>query len=82
MSQGTFNEEGNLIAEWCEPFRMTGDRGLSGADGRVIEFIYRLLPSMEVYNALKRSLENKKLPSPNVDDFIPEVNDSLNIGTQ
>lgn len=82
MSQGTFNEEGDLVAEWCEPFRMTGDRGLSGADGRVIEFIYRLLPSMEVYNALKISLENKKLSSPNVDDFIPEVNDSLNIGTQ
>ena len=82
MSQATFGESGDLINPWCEPFRLTGEAGKSGADGRVTEFIYRLLPDLETYNELSKHLTLNKLYSPEYeDDKVPSVNDDLNIGT-
>jgi hypothetical protein len=34
------------------PFRITGDDGKNGADGRVTEFIYRQLPDYDTYISL------------------------------
>ena len=53
MSQATFGETGDLINDWCLPFRLTGEAGKNGADGRVTEFIYRLVPDFETYKKLE-----------------------------
>ena len=83
MSQATFGETGVLINDWCTPFRLTGEAGKNGADGRVTEFIYRLIPDYEMYKDLVNYLDRNKLYSPeNDDDFVPEVNDNLEIGTR
>ena len=82
MSQGTFGESGDLISDWCSPFRLTGEAGKNGADGRVTEFIYRLVPDFDTYKELETQLFHNKLYSPQYeDDVIPQVNDTLNIGT-
>jgi hypothetical protein len=60
---------------------LTGENGKNGVDGRVIEFIYRLLPDLNTYNLLVRALSYNKLESPNIDNSVPIVNDNLNIGT-
>lgn len=78
MSQATFREDGSLIANWNEPFRLTGDDGRDGADSRGIEFIYRRLPNINSYYKLVDFLEFKKLD--NTD--LPEVNDYLNIDSK
>lgn len=82
MSQVTFGEEGEPLGNWCTPFRLTGEAGKSGADGRVTEFIYRLLPDYKTYEDLSNHLLTNKLYSPTYeDDKIPAVNDYFNIGT-
>lgn len=64
------------------PFRLTGEAGKNGADGRATEFIYRLVPDYETYKELKKALTINKLYSPEYeDDKVPAVNDDLNIGT-
>lgn len=78
MSQATFREDGSLIANWNEPFRLTGDDGRDGADSRGIEFIYRRLPNINSYYKLVDFLEFNKLD--NTD--LPEVNDYLNIDSK
>ena len=78
MSQATFREDGSLIANWNEPFRLTGDDGRDGTDSRGIEFIYRRLPSINSYYKLVDFLEFNKLD--NTD--LPEVNDYLNIDSK
>lgn len=42
MSTADFNYEGNLIGEWSDPIRLTGENGTNGTDGSSIEFIYKL----------------------------------------
>lgn len=82
MSQATFGESGNLINDWCNPFRLTGDDGKNGVDGRVTEFIYRLIPDLETYKLLVSDLFVHELYSPEYEeDYVPEVTDSLNIST-
>ena len=52
------------MGKWSIPFRITGEDGKNGADGRVIEFIYRLLPNYDTYLVLRDFLnkpENKGL---------------------
>lgn len=85
LSQAVFDESGDLINTWCEPFRMTGEDGKNGTDGRNIEFIYRQVQNIEVYNTLKRYIDSNGLPNDKKrDDYIPEPNpsDPLNIGTK
>lgn len=81
MSQATFGETGDLMGDWCVPFRLTGEAGKNGADGRVTEFIYRLVPDFETYKKLKPW--TNKLYSPGYeDDKIPLPNDDLNLSTK
>lgn len=82
-SNTTFGENGNPISEWSVPFRITGEDGKNGADGRVIEFIYRQVPDYETFVQLRNYLDKpeNKLPSVNESDVVPDVNDNLNIGT-
>lgn len=82
-SNATFQDNGNLVGDWSVPFRITGEDGKNGSDGRVIEFIYRLLPNYNTYLILKDFLNRSenKLPSPNEADYIPSVNDNLDIGS-
>ena len=81
MSQATFGETGDLINDWCSPFRLTGEAGKNGADGRVTEFIYRLVPDFETYKKLEPW--TNKLYSPEYeDDKVPLPNDDLNLSTK
>lgn len=77
MSSATFGEDGNIIGDWCVPFRLTGEKGASGADGRTIEFIYRLLPDVETYTNLSEHLSKYPLTSLDVSDYIPTKNDDI-----
>jgi len=64
---------------------MTGEDGKNGTDGRNIEFIYRQVQNIEVYNILKRYIDSNGLPNDKKrDDYLPEPNpsDPLNIGTK
>lgn len=63
MSQGVFNQYGNLIGTWSDPIRMSGIDGEPGKDGQTIEFIYQ------------RTTNNTVPPRPasvNEDDYIPQ----------
>lgn len=59
------------------PFRITGDDGKNGADGRVTEFIYRQLPDYDTYISLWDHLGIKELPSVNEPNYIPNRNDDI-----
>lgn len=72
LSQATFGEDGNLVNDWCLPFRLTGDDGKDGVDGTLTEFIYRRLKDFATYEALVKYLEDNELQSKNEQDFIPE----------
>ena len=76
-SSATFNEDGDPIEQWSVPFRMTGDDGKSGSDGRTIEFIYRLLPDYDTFLKLYKYLNTNKLESVDEPDYIPEINDTI-----
>jgi hypothetical protein len=84
MSNVTFQSNGSPIGKWSSPFRITGEDGKNGTDGRTIEFIYRLLPNYDSYIVLRNFLSKSenKLPSADVPDYIPEINDGLNVGTK
>lgn len=79
MSQATFDQDGIIVENWCDPFRITGNDGNNGVDGQTIEFIYRLLPSQDVYRELSNYLVNNPLFSPNENKFVPPINDDLNL---
>lgn len=64
MSQGTFSQSGDLSKDWSDPIRITGDKGESGADGAIIEFIYKL-----TLNSLQTPTKPNSI---NEDDYIPE----------
>lgn len=83
VSTVTFGPTGDPMGEWSIPIRITGEDGKDGADGRVIEFIYRQVPNYEKYTELRYFLNVKenKLPSVNESDYIPVVNDDLGINT-
>ncbi len=81
-SNATFQDNGNLLGDWCEPFRMTGADGKNGVDGDLIEFIYRLVPTYEDYLNLRNfHLSSDKLESKDERGFVPDKNDNLNIDT-
>lgn len=42
MSTADFDYNGDLIGEWSDPIRLTGEDGTNGTDGSSIEFIYKL----------------------------------------
>lgn len=84
LSQATFNEVGDIVNSWCEPFRLTGEDGQDGVDGSLTEFIYRLLPDYETYKKLSNYLNisgNELYSDPKENDKVPAVNDDFNIGT-
>lgn len=81
-SNVTFMDNGNPIGKWSTPIRLTGADGKNGVDGNNIEFIYRLLPDYDSYLSLKNHLSVNELPSPNENKFVPDNNDSLNVGTE
>ena len=82
MSQATFDETGEIVSPWCTPFRLTGDSGKDGVDGRGIEFIYRLLPDLDTFEKLKVYLLTNPLVSSQTNDIVPPVNDTFNIGSK
>lgn len=77
ISEASFTPDGNVNGEWSTPFRITGDDGQDGTDGTTIEFIYRLLPDMETYEALRLWLEENPLFSSTEDDRVPSKTDNL-----
>lgn len=81
-SNVTFMDNGNPIGKWSTPIRLNGADGKNGVDGNNIEFIYRLLPDYDSYLLLKNHLSANELPSPNENKFVPDNNDSLNVGTE
>lgn len=83
IASNTFGENGDPISDWSLPLRITGEDGKNGADGRVIEFIYRLVPNYESFTQLRNflNIRENNLPSINEPDYVPEVNDNLNIDT-
>ena len=48
LSSGIFSESGENLS-WSKPFRITGEKGRSGADGSTIEFVYCLSEEMPAY---------------------------------
>ena len=77
ISEAIFEQSGYVRGEWSTPFRLTGADGKDGKDGETIEFIYRLLPDVDTYIALKQYLTENKLFSSPDSDFIPEAYDGL-----
>jgi hypothetical protein len=52
MSSASFHSSGYIIGEWSDPVQLTVD-GINGKDGDSIQFIYRLLHSVEDFEILK-----------------------------
>lgn len=42
MSTATFSSKGTIVVPWSTPVRLTGVDGHDGADGSIIEFVYKL----------------------------------------
>ena len=63
MSNATFDENG-IVSDWSDPIQITGEKGVAGADGVNIEFIYR---------TAKDETEKIDTPysDPNVTDYVP-----------
>lgn len=81
-SNATFMDNGNPVGKWSTPIRLNGVDGKNGVDGDNIEFIYRLLPDYDSYVVLRNHLSTEELSSPNEKGFVPDNNDSLNVGTE
>ena len=64
LSTGLFGSDGQLIGQWSDPIRITGEDGRDGVDGVNIEFIYKL--TKNDYEAPTKPTE-----SPNITDYIP-----------
>lgn len=80
LSQATFNEVGDIVNSWCEPFRLTGEDGQDGVDGSVTEFIYRLLPDYKTYQQLVAHLGikgNELYSDPKNNDVVPTKTDNI-----
>lgn len=76
ISENTFDMNGSPIGEWSVPFRITGEDGENGVDGTNIEFIYRQLPSMDIYTSLSAWLETNELEITET-GVVPETKDSF-----
>lgn len=64
MSNATF-ENYQIVIDWSEPIKITGEDGVSGTDGTSIEFIYKLFKDEQTIVPTPPS-------DPNLSDYVPE----------
>ena len=66
QSSAIFNDK-EIVSDWTEPFRITGDSGEPGSDGNTLEFIYtrRTFPMLYPESEIPES-------DPDVDEYRPE----------
>ena len=82
MSSASFHSSGYIIGEWSDPVQLTVD-GINGKDGDSIQFIYRLLHSVEDFEILKNfhiiaRQKGIKLESNQSSDEAPQKIDNIN----
>ena len=78
VSSGVFSTDGKLIDTWSPPFRITGYKGETGADGSNIEYIYALCDEEPKYP--KKGSKTEEEYKAILDKFFDDVNDSDNEG--
>ena len=80
LSQGSFDNNGNMVGTWATPIRITGADGENGKDGNSREYIYTRFNTIEDYYTYTGSTEIQDLPgwtqsrdgkTPQDDDFVP-----------
>lgn len=64
MSNATF-ENYEIVIDWSEPIKITGEDGVAGTDGTSIEFIYKLFKDEQTIVPTPPS-------DPNLSDYVPE----------
>ena len=62
MASGTFSKKsgGSMIEDWVGPICITGEKGVPGADGSSLEFIYTLTANETSIPAYPSSLSDLK----------------------
>lgn len=65
QSTKVFHENNEIVTEWSDPFKITGDDGKAGKDGVNMEFIYKITKRPTIVPDISN------MPSENINDYVP-----------